>query len=727
MRSFSMIRRFRLSLAAAVLALAAAAACDNPSSSAPGAPAGMNVVAGDLQDNAVVGQELPDPLVVQVVDDDGDPVPNQVVNFVVTAGEGSVFAGAAQTNAQGEARERWTLGLVAGDTQKVEVRAVDATTGQARVFATFRAVGRAATATRIYPVAPVDRIGTVAQPQADSLAVEVYDPHDNPAAGVTVYWAATSGGGTLAYATSTTDAQGIARNAWVLGSTAGQQVAQASIDGKPPVSFTAQAAPGAATAVRIIPDPVSFNALGQPIPLAVTGLDAYGNAVAGAPVTVVSLNAAIVSLTAPATAVAQANGSTKIIATLQATGAADTVDAVVQQQASSIAITPSPLFLNPGSTATLAPVGQDARGNPVAGTAVAWTTSNAAVATVAANGTVTAHALGTATITAASGSVGGQVQVSVNPVPAHKGATLDVGDSHGCALTTAGEAYCWGDNEFAQLGAGVTNAVLRRSPTPVKVVGGRTFVALAANSRSTCGLTAAGAVYCWGAITLSHTPLLVSGSRSYGAIDGTCGITTAGEWHCFTGLTTYQHRAPGQTFATLDGCAISTAAQLYCGDTPVPGIPPAALVASGGFPTCVLTFSGQAYCSAPFTNFTWAPVPAGAPLTEIESGPPYAQGNQNAPDTQVCGLTAQGQTYCGPAAGGGLAPYAPAAPYTFVDLAGGGARDGSHYWGSQMCGLTADGKVYCWYLGTSVLPAGGGMTFATPDNPPAPAAARRAR
>jgi hypothetical protein len=57
-----------------------------------------------------------------------------LVNFVVvTDGGGSVFAGAAQTNADGEARERWTLGPVAGE-HVVEARAVDQTTGDPIVF-----------------------------------------------------------------------------------------------------------------------------------------------------------------------------------------------------------------------------------------------------------------------------------------------------------------------------------------------------------------------------------------------------------------------------------------------------------------------------------------------------------------------------------------------------------------------------------------------------------------
>lgn len=64
-----------------------------------------------------------------------------------------------------------------------------------------------------------------------------------------------------------------------------------------------------------------------------------------------------------------------------------------------------------------------------------------------------------------------------------------------CALDEAGKAWCWGDNEFGQLGSGVPDE-LAAEPQPV--LGGHTFVQLAAGRRHTCGLTSEGAIYCWG-------------------------------------------------------------------------------------------------------------------------------------------------------------------------------------------------------------------------------------
>ena len=97
-----------------------------------GSAASLVVVSGGDQ-RGEVGTELPNAVVVQVRDAEGQPVANQIINVVVVEGGGSVFAGSAQTNAQGEARERWTLGTVAGE-QALEARAVDQSTGDPVVF-----------------------------------------------------------------------------------------------------------------------------------------------------------------------------------------------------------------------------------------------------------------------------------------------------------------------------------------------------------------------------------------------------------------------------------------------------------------------------------------------------------------------------------------------------------------------------------------------------------------
>lgn len=146
-------RRARVAAAwSALLALALAGCGADPVASGPTGvetpPAGalaVRIVAGDVQVGEG-GKELAEPLRVQVTDQSNRPIPNYVVNFRVVSGGGSVYAGAAMTDANGRAADYWTLGPTSSDTQRVEVRAVDPATGQRLVYATFRAVAVAANA-----------------------------------------------------------------------------------------------------------------------------------------------------------------------------------------------------------------------------------------------------------------------------------------------------------------------------------------------------------------------------------------------------------------------------------------------------------------------------------------------------------------------------------------------------------------------------------------------------
>ena len=101
------------SLPVTALALLVLGSCggDSPtgSGSEAGPPARVELVSGENQ-TGTVGVELGSAVVAKVVDEAGHPVKGQLVNFRVASGGGSVFAGSSLTDAQGTARERWTLG-----------------------------------------------------------------------------------------------------------------------------------------------------------------------------------------------------------------------------------------------------------------------------------------------------------------------------------------------------------------------------------------------------------------------------------------------------------------------------------------------------------------------------------------------------------------------------------------------------------------------------------------
>src|SRR5664279_2815085 len=66
------------------------------------------------------------------------------------------------------------------------------------------------------------------------------------------------------------------------------------------------------------------------------------------------------------------------------------------------------------------------------------------------------------------------------------------GAAHTCALAPSGQAYCWGDNTYGQLGDNTTTD--RSTPVAVQQAG-VTFTSVTASNARTCGLTGAGAAY----------------------------------------------------------------------------------------------------------------------------------------------------------------------------------------------------------------------------------------
>ncbi len=82
------------------------------------------------------------------------------------------------------------------------------------------------------------------------------------------------------------------------------------------------------------------------------------------------------------------------------------------------------------------------------------------------------------------------------PTNGHRLVATAAGNFHTCALDPDDRAYCWGANNEGQLGDGTNTQRL----LPVAVSGGFRFdrINTGVVGSHTCGVTAAGAAYCWG-------------------------------------------------------------------------------------------------------------------------------------------------------------------------------------------------------------------------------------
>jgi len=123
-------------------------------------------------------------------------------------------------------------------------------------------------------------------------------------------------------------------------------------------------------------------------------------------------------------------------------------------------------------------------------------------------------------------------------------ASLSAGGDHACGVTTAGIAYCWGDNDYGQLGDGSTTT----REAPARVATDVRFRSVSAGKLHTCALALDGRAYCWGnnawgaigngsAGSNQLRPVVVSGSLRFAMVSAgelyTCGVTTTGAGYCW--------------------------------------------------------------------------------------------------------------------------------------------------------------------------------------------------
>jgi alpha-tubulin suppressor-like RCC1 family protein len=290
---------------------------------------------------------------------------------------------------------------------------------------------------------------------------------------------------------------------------------------------------------------------------------------------------------------------------------------------------------------------------------------------------------------------------------------LAPGGAHTCGLSNSGAAYCWGRNEEGQLGVGTAMGPetcgigpAACSTLPLAVTGGLDFDALATSGWHTCGLTRSGAAYCWGlndfgqlgngSTTNSSTPVAVSGALNFSALASgqsrvhTCGLTSAGAAYCW-GANSSGQLGDGSTNNSSVPVAVSGGLSFRALATGT------ALGATQSGHTCGLTSSGAAYCWG-LNNFgqlgngsttnssTPVAVSGGLTLSTFATGRDHS-----------CGLTSVGAAYCwGGNYDGQLGTGSTTSSATPVAVSGGLSFTALATGEFHTCGLTSAGAAYCW-------------------------------
>ena len=167
-----------------------------------------------------------------------------------------------------------------------------------------------------------------------------------------------------------------------------------------------------AGSIVIAPDEATLMSLGATVQLTATVLDDNGQSVEGAVVTWQSGDEAVATVSAEGLVMAVRNGTARITAT---SGSATVgIDVTVMQSAGSIVIAPEmATLMSLGETVQLTATVLDDNGQSVEGAVVTWQSGDEAVATVSAQGLVTAVMNGTARVMATSGAATSGIDVTV--------------------------------------------------------------------------------------------------------------------------------------------------------------------------------------------------------------------------------------------------------------------------------------------------------------------------
>jgi hypothetical protein len=280
-----------------------------------------------------------------------------------------------------------------------------------------------------------------------------------------------------------------------------------------------------------------------------------------------------------------------------------------------------------------------------------------------------------------------------------------------CGLAADGAAHCWGNNDIGQLGDGTTTDRL----VPTRVMAGSPFTTLGAGAATVCGIARDGQLFCWGAV----------GSPALALRSGRVSVSVTKQ--------PIQIPLPGSTKAARfiadgsgDPCVVAEDGAAYCwtesqGRMIVASLTPPGhtfqTVALGLLRKCGLTTEGALRCwmqrsgSMELSLAAMSgrnPPPPGVEML-FEQLLPDMRFDQLLREYDLCALSRDGQALCvsGEDLNDSRKPVVPQRAAAPLLF--------KRLWMTltRRCGLTADGELHCWPADKPAARVGDGLTFSS--------------
>ena len=360
----------------------------------------------------------------------------------------------------------------------------------------------------------------------------------------------------------------------------------------------------AASSIAITPEAATLGSVGATVLLEAAVYDMEGVVIPGVQVTWSSSERTVATVSADGVVTAVSNGTAQISATSGEVSASATI--VVAQVASSIAIAPEAATLEfVGATIQFEAMVFDSADVVIPDAPVIWSSSERSIATVSADGLVTAVSNGTAQINAASGDVSASVTIVVAQVASSIAIAPEAATLGSVGATVLLEAVVYDSADVVIPDAPVTWSSSERSIATVKADGVVTAV-----SNGTAQISAAS-----GEVSASATIVVEQVASSIAITPETATLGSVG--------TTIQFEA--MVFDSADVVIPDAPVTWSSSETGVATVDTTGLATSVGSGTATITaMSGESSGSATLTVTLPPPPPPPSPPPPIQPPRPPA-------------------------------------------------------------------------------------------------------